>query len=562
MCKSKRKFDTFLRVFCLSIGLLAPWTSWSQMSVELDFYTSGRNRGPGTIIVPGSLSPDGGRPGVNFSDRPPVRNSPDLLTEEQKALFTNPNRPRSKEEADKIVEDLKKIRDYLERIEREGLDKDFRSADGQLKLKSKEEVAQEVEKIKQGLEKTMSTSLTSSLPILKKYKELYQKEGKLSQEDVKYLIENNLIKGVIPPHELSIEDNPDDGLDSYRDTIYGHNTSLNEREIIRANNYHSHAFLRARWDMASRMKKGEDLRNFTSIEHFQAAEALSRANIHYANRLLNKESPTSNDMIIGKSLLGDAKSVGDFALGVANGITSSIIATMNGIPALVGMGYNAIKDYNKTIDQVHRLIEQFDGNKFFAAIGDFFENKWDQFAEGDASVRGEMIGALFAEITTMFIPGTAVVKAANGAAKYSIPIVKTIGQTRMGKFIESAAKIRIETPFGEAYQSLTKESIIVKLKVEKGAKIYRLGTRGTSQTGKNAQFWSFENPNTPGYGKRYGIPQENIENSNFIETATTKPNSVFITRPAPPSPDGLNPGGGIEIVLPKDSVIIEGHLSI
>ena len=80
----------------------------------------------------------------------------------------------------------------------------------------------------------------------------------------------------------------------------------------------------------------------------------------------------------------------------------------------------------------------------------------------------------------------------------------------------------IETPYGPAVQSDAPEAL------------------------------ALENPNSAGYAQRYGIPQENIENANFIETAVMKPGTPFITRPAP----GIvqNIGGGIEVVVPENGV--------
>jgi filamentous hemagglutinin len=67
-----------------------------------------------------------------------------------------------------------------------------------------------------------------------------------------------------------------------------------------------------------------------------------------------------------------------------------------------------------------------------------------------------------------------------------------------------------------------------------------------------AQFWSLEDPATPGYAELYGIPPANVANSNFIETATLQPGTPYITRQAPAV--GTNPGGGIEVVVPPGGV--------
>ena len=127
---------------------------------------------------------------------------------------------------------------------------------------------------------------------------------------------------------------------------------------------------------------------------------------------------------------------------------------------------------------------------------------------------------------------------------------------------ESAEHIRIRTPYEVAAQEMTREALAARKSVSEGATLYRKGTRNRSQTGGGAQFWSLEHPNNPGYGQRYGIPQENLNANDFIETATVRPGSEFITRPAPPSPDGLNPGGGIEVVVPESGVNIHSHTSL
>ncbi|WP_205205222.1 hypothetical protein, partial [Azonexus hydrophilus] len=110
---------------------------------------------------------------------------------------------------------------------------------------------------------------------------------------------------------------------------------------------------------------------------------------------------------------------------------------------------------------------------------------------------------------------------------------------------------RIATPYGDALQSADVAAIAARKQVEEGATLYRIGTTGKSQAAE-AQFWSLENPSSPSYAARYGIPAENISNANFIETATLKPGTGFVTRPAPAV--GANPGGGIEVVVPSGGV--------
>jgi hypothetical protein len=129
--------------------------------------------------------------------------------------------------------------------------------------------------------------------------------------------------------------------------------------------------------------------------------------------------------------------------------------------------------------------------------------------------------------------------------------------------IESAAKAPpIDIPWGsgKALQDMGKEALAVRDQVENGASVYRLGTRGSSNTGAKAQFWSPEHPLTPGYGNKYGIPQENIDKADFIETAIIKDGGNFITRPAPGV--GSNAGGAIEVVVPEGGIIVTSHVSL
>jgi RHS repeat-associated protein len=110
---------------------------------------------------------------------------------------------------------------------------------------------------------------------------------------------------------------------------------------------------------------------------------------------------------------------------------------------------------------------------------------------------------------------------------------------------------KVATPYGPAVQADTVTALAARTKVEKGATLFRIGTTGKSAAGE-AQFWALEHPMSPGFAQRYGIPPENITNANFIEAATLKPGTPFVTRPAPGF--GPNPGGGIEVVVPSGGV--------
>ncbi len=90
-----------------------------------------------------------------------------------------------------------------------------------------------------------------------------------------------------------------------------------------------------------------------------------------------------------------------------------------------------------------------------------------------------------------------------------------------------------------------------RTQVSEGATLWRLGTTGRSAAGE-AQFWSLEHPLSPGFASRYGIPAQNIKNANFIESATLRPGTPFVTRQAPAV--GGNLGGGIEAVVPEGGV--------
>lgn len=112
----------------------------------------------------------------------------------------------------------------------------------------------------------------------------------------------------------------------------------------------------------------------------------------------------------------------------------------------------------------------------------------------------------------------------------------------------------IETPYGLAVQSQKAAALAARKQVQEGAILYRVGTMGKSHAG-DAQFWALESPLSLGYANRYGIPSSNVLKADFIETATLKPGTDFITRLAPAV--GNNVGGGIEVVVPKNGVILK-----
>ncbi len=109
----------------------------------------------------------------------------------------------------------------------------------------------------------------------------------------------------------------------------------------------------------------------------------------------------------------------------------------------------------------------------------------------------------------------------------------------------------VDTPYGPALQSNAPQALAARKQVQSGVTLYRAGTMGKSQAAE-AQFWSLEHPDNPGYAQRYGIPQENIANADFVETGVLKRGTRFVTRAAPAV--GSNPGGGIEVVTPAHGV--------
>ena len=106
---------------------------------------------------------------------------------------------------------------------------------------------------------------------------------------------------------------------------------------------------------------------------------------------------------------------------------------------------------------------------------------------------------------------------------------------------------------GVAHQEYSPKAIAARKEVASGTTLYRIGKMGKSDTAE-AQFWAIEHPSSSGYAARYGIPKANVEAADFYETAVLKPGSSFVTRSAPADPDGINPGGAIEVVVNSNDV--------
>jgi len=112
----------------------------------------------------------------------------------------------------------------------------------------------------------------------------------------------------------------------------------------------------------------------------------------------------------------------------------------------------------------------------------------------------------------------------------------------------------VNTPYGKAIQSMSKEAVAVRQQVEQGATLFKIGTLGKSEAAES-QFWSLEHPLSSGYANKFGIPESNVFNADFIISGRLKTGVDFITRNAPGV--GINNGGGIEVVAPANSISID-----
>ena len=121
-----------------------------------------------------------------------------------------------------------------------------------------------------------------------------------------------------------------------------------------------------------------------------------------------------------------------------------------------------------------------------------------------------------------------------------------------------ANKAYVKTPYGDALQEITPQALRSRVEVENGAKLYRIGTTGKSEAA-SAQFWALESPTNTGFSAKYGIPAQNVDEANFIQTATLKKDANFITRTAPSV--GNNQGGGLEVVVEEYGIVMQSFSS-
>lgn len=153
--------------------------------------------------------------------------------------------------------------------------------------------------------------------------------------------------------------------------------------------------------------------------------------------------------------------------------------------------------------------------------------------------------------------------------KAFLPLAETVIEigVRLEGYRDAYDYPQIKTPFTDelASQEMTPEALSLRQQIEEGNIMYKLGTRGKSNTGGDSQFWSTENPNNPGYGDKYAMPPDNFKNFDFIERATIKPGADFITRRVAdytdPKTTQVFKGDGYEIVVRESATTIEGHHS-
>ncbi|MBV9825349.1 MAG: hypothetical protein JO001_06720, partial [Alphaproteobacteria bacterium] len=105
---------------------------------------------------------------------------------------------------------------------------------------------------------------------------------------------------------------------------------------------------------------------------------------------------------------------------------------------------------------------------------------------------------------------------------------------------EEAASI--VTPYALEVQSASAEAQAALEAAQSGAPLYRTGQLGQSMAGES-QYWSLENPMTPGYANQMGMPNVTPD---FVLRGTLNRGASVITNEAPGL--GVNAGRGIQII--------------
>ena len=129
------------------------------------------------------------------------------------------------------------------------------------------------------------------------------------------------------------------------------------------------------------------------------------------------------------------------------------------------------------------------------------------------------------------------VNAAVGIASLVIPAGRTFG-------------IALERG-GVALQANTAEALALREQVAAGQQVYKAGNFPRSAAAES-QFFSTQNPLTPGYANRVGAANLGAGTPDFIMGGRVQPGGPFITRAAPAV--GQNLGGALEVVTPPGGV--------
>jgi hypothetical protein len=105
-----------------------------------------------------------------------------------------------------------------------------------------------------------------------------------------------------------------------------------------------------------------------------------------------------------------------------------------------------------------------------------------------------------------------------------------------------------------AVQSTEPDALALRDSVLRGDQTLYKGGNVNSLPPEQSQFLAPENPESRGFGERYGIPPKNLP-FDWISSGQLEPGAPFITRPAP----GVewNPGGAVEVVTWPGSFIPE-----